>query len=305
LALWWSPDDVSACIGALRTAGLIEPAAELTLLGEGFGSVALETSDQVVILVAKNEIGARARRVSVSLLPEVGPVLPCEAPSPLWSIDLAVGIPWGAWGYRKLPGRVMTDADAPDTPQSVAEDIGRFVAALHKFPVHRAEEAGAPEVQELHDDLRLLRAQVVPVLRQRLREDEFLRVEEWWRRFIEVSLERLPSVLTHGDLFPQNLLVSDDNSRLTGVLDWGDAAIADSAYDFATLQAFGNRFSELAMSSYLTQGVSKPEGFETRVQLYWELRSSSFFSLRASIRENDEVEIEHCLQELRGGPILS
>jgi len=305
MTVWWSADDLAACKSALRDSGLIEPAAELTLLGEGFGSAALETKDGVVILVAKNEIGTGARRLAVSLLPEVAPTLPCETPRPLWSIDLAAGIPWGAWAYRKLPGQLLTDANAPDTPLPVAVDIGKFVAALHKFPVDLAVRAGAPEAHALHDDLRLLHTRIGPLLRERLRDDQYPRVEDWWQNFLDPSLKRLPPVLTHGDLFPQNLLVSDDGSRLTGVLDWGDAAIADAAYDFATLQAFGSRFAEVAISACLSQGSSKPEGFDARVQLYWELRSSGFFSLRASIRENDEAELQHCLQELRDGPILA
>ena len=59
------------------------------------------------------------------------------------------------------------------------------------------------------------------------------------------------------------------------------------------------------MSSYLSEGGCKPEGFEGRVHIYWELRSSSFFSLRASIREKDEAELQKCLQELRDGPLLA
>jgi aminoglycoside phosphotransferase (APT) family kinase protein len=297
--------DLAACISALRESGLVDSYGLLTMLGEGFGSAALESGNGVVILVAKNEIGARARRVCVSLLPEVSHSLPCETPRPLWSVDSVPGMPWGAWAYRKIPGNLLTDANAPETPLSIADDIGRFLAALHKFPVGEALKAGAPETQELHDDLRLLHAQITPVLRHRLRDDEYSRVEDWWRRFLEASLVRLPLVLTHGDLFPQNLLVSDDSSRLTGVLDWGDAAIADAAYDFATLQVFGSPFSEVAMSSYLSQGGSRPDGFDGRVQLYWELRSSSFFSLRASIREKDETELQKCLRELRDGPILT
>jgi aminoglycoside phosphotransferase (APT) family kinase protein len=295
----------SASLHALNSAGLVDSHGLLTLLGEGFGSAALESENGVVILVAKNEIGARARRVCVSLLPEVSHTLPCETPKPLWSVDSVPGMPWGAWAYRKIPGNLLTDANAPETPLSIAEDIGRFVAALHKFPVGEAVKAGVPEAHELHDDLHLLHAQIGPALRHRLRDDEYSRVEDWWRHFLEASRVRLPLVLTHGDLFPQNLLVSDDSSRLTGVLDWGDAAIADAAYDFATLQVFGSPFSEVAMSSYLSEGGSKPEGFEGRVHIYWELRSSSFFSLRASIREKDEAELQKCLQELRDGPLLA
>jgi hygromycin-B 7''-O-kinase len=40
-------------------------------------------------------------------------------------------------------------------------------------------------------------------------------------------------VLIHGDLAPQNLIADDD--RLTGIVDWGDALLADPATDFAKM----------------------------------------------------------------------
>ncbi|MBN6054461.1 phosphotransferase, partial [Nonomuraea sp. RK-328] len=42
-----------------------------------------------------------------------------------------------------------------------------------------------------------------------------------------------PQVLVHGDIAPQNLLVSPGTARLTGIVDWGDAQWADPATDFA------------------------------------------------------------------------
>jgi aminoglycoside phosphotransferase (APT) family kinase protein len=41
-----------------------------------------------------------------------------------------------------------------------------------------------------------------------------------------------PAVICHGDLHPQNVLVED--GRVTGVLDWPNAVIADAAYDVAS-----------------------------------------------------------------------
>lgn len=42
-----------------------------------------------------------------------------------------------------------------------------------------------------------------------------------------------PRALVHGDIAPQNLL--EAGGRLTGIVDWGDAAWADPAIDFAKM----------------------------------------------------------------------
>ncbi|GAA4905790.1 aminoglycoside phosphotransferase (APT) family kinase protein [Nonomuraea thailandensis] len=44
-----------------------------------------------------------------------------------------------------------------------------------------------------------------------------------------------PLVLVHGDIAPQNLLVLPETARLGGIVDWGDAAFADPASDFAKM----------------------------------------------------------------------
>lgn len=44
-------------------------------------------------------------------------------------------------------------------------------------------------------------------------------------RVREGGLERLPLVLTHGDLLPSNLLVEAESGRLLGVVDWAEAQV--------------------------------------------------------------------------------
>ncbi|MGW1024183.1 phosphotransferase [Streptomyces sp. NPDC002577] len=42
-----------------------------------------------------------------------------------------------------------------------------------------------------------------------------------------------PHVLLHGDIAPQNIMVSPDSADLGGLVDWGDAVWADPAVEFA------------------------------------------------------------------------
>jgi aminoglycoside phosphotransferase (APT) family kinase protein len=60
-----------------------------------------------------------------------------------------------------------------------------------------------------------------------------------------------PRVLTHDDLFPEHVLVSSDGADVTGVLDWGDAALGDPAIDFF-FAGFcgGDRFLEAVVERY-------------------------------------------------------
>lgn len=57
----------------------------------------------------------------------------------------------------------------------------------------------------------------------------------WFDR-LEAHIPVVPGLrLVHGDVAPTNLLVDSDSHRLTAILDWGDAARADPATEFAKL----------------------------------------------------------------------
>jgi len=305
MALWWSADDLAACMSALRDSGLIEPAARLTLLGEGFGSAALESQNGVVILVCKNEIGAESLRVSTALLPELGPSLPLAVPRPLWSVDAGEGLPWGAWAYEKLPGRLMTNADCLTHEVTLAREIASFLSSLHTFPTQLAVALGVPSREAFWVMLRKVRGDIDDTLRERLALHEYLRVQAWWDAFAtDEALFAAPEALVHGDLWPDNMLVSEDGDHLLAVIDWGDATVLDIAYDFAPLHHAGDHFAATCLQAYLETGAETDPTFEHRVGRYRQLRGSSFFSLRAAVRQDDEQELQDCLHELRSSPVL-
>ena len=65
----------------------------------------------------------------------------------------------------------------------------------------------------------------------------------------------------HGDLGAEHLLVAD--GRLSGIVDWGDAAVFDPAVDFARLlRDFGQAFLDDTVAAY---GGPPDEGFAERV----------------------------------------
>ena len=307
VGIWWSPDDVSASVAALRTSGLIEEAAELSLLGEGFGSLALESENGVVVLVCKNEIGAESRRVSTVLLPELAPALPVAVPQQLWSVDVADGLPWGAWACEKLPGRPMTNADCLAHEATLGHDIASFLSSLHAFPAELAIALGVPSREAFWAMLRKVHSDIDDTLRERLTLHEYLRVQAWWDAFAtDEVLLAAPEAPVHGDLWPDNMLVSEeDGARLSGVLDWGDATVLDIAYDFAPLHHAGDGFATRCLEAYVEIGGVTDPTFEHRVRRYRELGGSSVFSLRAAVREDDEAELQDCIAKLRSSAVLA
>jgi aminoglycoside phosphotransferase (APT) family kinase protein len=57
----------------------------------------------------------------------------------------------------------------------------------------------------------------------------------WFGRLAARRSESGPAVLIHGDIAAQNLMADPVSGALTGLIDWGDAALDDPATDFAKL----------------------------------------------------------------------
>jgi aminoglycoside 2''-phosphotransferase len=277
----------------------------LRWLNEGFGSAAFETDDGFVVLVAKTDMGANSRRVTMALTPMLARDVPVAVPQPIWSIEVAPGLPYGAYAYAKLPGRPWTRHEAAAAPWKIAGQVAAFILAVNSLPVSRAPELGVLSFEAFWQDTLALRVQTKGTLRDRLSSEEFSAVESWWDRFsADEALQNAPRCLVHGDLWWENLLVDEPGERLLGVIDFGDAAVIDPAYDFVPLQESGGSLLSACLSSYRALGGDVDDGLEHRLQRWWELRSASFFSLRASILAEDEGEIRDSVSKLRRSPIL-
>jgi macrolide phosphotransferase len=60
--------------------------------------------------------------------------------------------------------------------------------------------------------------------------------------------------LVHGDLHPGHILI-DENSRVTGFIDWTEASVTDTANDFvAHYRTFGEKELEKLISHYKLAG---------------------------------------------------
>jgi len=114
--------------------------------------------------------------------------------------------------------------------------ITRFLAALHSIPPQGLDLPG--------DEIgRLDLARRLPEARARLEEIGQLQLVADPRplpRILETASEAIPprtGVLVHGDVYALHLLV-DAESRVTGVIDWGDVHLGDPAVDLAVAHSF-------------------------------------------------------------------
>lgn len=292
--------------------------APLTVLGTGFGSFAVETSDGVIFRIARHAGAARGHAREVALLPLLGSRLPLAVPDPRWRIEPHDGLcgsepqshcssrfAFGAIGYRRLSGRPLTpDWLARSDEQNVANQMAAFLAQLHAVPVEDAELVGLPRADRDGQAFEALRDTVLPLLRKVLAEDELQLVRAWCDEVLADSeLDRFEPALRHGDLWYGNVLVDEATGTLTGVLDWENAAIGDPAKDLARQLHLGSRFAEAVLRSYEAQRERTDPTLRHRIRRRWELLE--FEGIQTAGALDDADELTETIQKLRAGPILA
>ncbi len=131
--------------------------------------------------------------------------------------------------------------------ERLARQLGEFFTRLHAFPRERAAALGVSDLELWDDQYRELVEFCRPLLGPR--------TESWLTQAVERfhaegGTAGAPRVLIHGDIAPQHLLLDDDGA-LAGVIDFGDAMVADPALDFAgLLNEFRWPFVEQVLAHY-------------------------------------------------------
>jgi aminoglycoside phosphotransferase (APT) family kinase protein len=161
-----------------------------------------------------------------------------------------------------IPGRALSKAsvDALDaTPMAaVARSVGSFLAALHAIPWERV-----PREVPRYDD-----GAFADELRSRCEHELFPLLDGAARRRASAELAALrrlvarPSVLCHADIGGN--VIYDEVTGGVGVIDFGEAMVAEPVYDVASLSVLGDTFVRVAADAYPLLGECLPEASVVR-----------------------------------------
>jgi len=137
---------------------------------------------------------------------------------------------------------------------SIGKDMGRFLKALHSFPVARAREMNMNSLVSSEDY-----GQWFKLFNEKNRVNTFLYLtneeQQWVEKLVSefVSLtERYPFDLkvTHSDMLPEHFIVDENTHKLNGIIDLA-GRIADPANDFKFFDRYGDDFLKSAYETYL------------------------------------------------------
>lgn len=277
--------------------------APLRLLDHGWRSSAVATAGGAVFRIGRNAAATAGYRKELRLLPFLRRKLPVPVPQPNWHAEPCQRFRFGAIGYPMLPGAPLRpEWLTPAHEARIAADLGAFLAALHRIDAAQAAAAGAP-ASSSGRAFAALATEMLPALRSVLTPREYAVVVDWWGALLaDGTMHAYAPTLRHGDLWYGNVLIDERAGRVSGVLDWEEAAIGDPAQDFATQFHLGDRFAALVIDEYRAAGGIVDGDLPRRARKLWELRT--FGGIAFSVRHDDPLELEESIAKLRAGPVL-
>jgi aminoglycoside phosphotransferase (APT) family kinase protein len=150
---------------------------------------------------------------------------PTPTPVALGEPGAGYPLPWSVQTW--LPGVVATDQD-PGESVAFAQDLAEFIRGVRTIDTRGRKFTGNGRGGDLqsHDEW------VQTCFRQSEQLLDVPRLRRMWRVMRELPQGAAAEVMTHGDLIPGNVLVS--NGRLAGIIDVGGFGPADPALDLVS-----------------------------------------------------------------------
>jgi len=221
--------------------------ARTELLGEGWDFQVFEVDAKWLFRFPKRETSEAKLNMEHKLLSGLGEWVSQPVPNYEYFYESHESSIRPFAGYRKLPG-ISGDTSKNVDRNRVARQMGEFLSGLHAYPVDKAREAGVPDAPDLVAHWREKSVEQLSRLNG-LNMDRGLLL-----RFLEndspESFQGSPG-LAHYDLYAEHILIDTSSGEVSGIIDWGDAVIADPAIDFASLYAwYGESWLEKVLEHY-------------------------------------------------------
>jgi len=157
-------------------------------------------------------------------------------------------------GYRMLPGEplwrdTLQSINDDETLQRLAAQLAGFLKELHTIPV---EKIGMDlPVNDSVKEAEKLYAEIRTHLFRFMRPDACAWAANHFETYLNTpDLHSYPLALQHGDFGGSNILYDRTSQTISGVIDFGFAALGDPALDIAAASTFGESFFNRFYSIY-------------------------------------------------------
>jgi len=201
-------------------------------------------------------------------------------------------------GYQMIEGEELTltrmDALSESERDNLAQGIGAFLSLLHS-PEYLNRLSSEIKLRSLDDQWTDLREQVMTLGQAYFSSEDLKRIELFFKSFFDTYDSGIDPVITHSDFTSDHILI-DKSDKLTGIIDFGDLAIGDRAFDFTGLYAeYGRTFTEKVIDAY--EGKID-DNFMARIETFY-MKQVPLHGFLHGIQTGNQAEIDLSIEAIK------
>lgn len=176
-------------------------------------------------------------------------------------------------GYKQIKGKFLNpelyETLSDEEKQLLKQDIAIFLKQMHSLDTTEIKEYVIDNKQNILEEYQLLR----DTFYEHLTEKEKDYIESFMNRLSSTTIFNSKKCLCHND-FSCNHLLLDENDRLCGIIDFGDAGIVDEYCDFMYLledseEEIGPEFGEDIINIYGDINIDKAKEYQDVTEQYY------------------------------------
>jgi len=202
---------------------------DLVHLDAGWDNEIFRLGPDLLVRLPRRSVAAPLIESEQRWLPDLAPHLPLPISVPVRTGVPSAAYPWHWSVSRWFPGRSAL-TEPPADPAAAAEQLGRFVACLHR-PAPSGYPANPYRGIPLAGRDELTRSAIVQVDRDQPGSIDAASALACWEHHLALEPWGGPALWLHGDLHPHNVIVHE--GAVAAVIDFGDITAGDPATDLA------------------------------------------------------------------------
>ncbi len=192
---------------------------------------------------------------------------PIPIPNLKLHIDKSLKFPYVTYPF--IPGvqfkKELASTFSQEEQLTITKQLAHFLSALHSFPLKKIKALKKYRLEDLKawkNRLEKIKQIVFPYIQS----NEKKWIERVFNNFFAVMKKsKIKPCVTHSDIMPEHIIVDPKKHSLSGIIDFGDIAIGDPAFDFTFLNKYGKDFLTKVYEEYK---LPLDQYFETRRQFY-------------------------------------
>ncbi|WP_179194911.1 phosphotransferase [Bacillus sp. EAC] len=202
-------------------------------IGEGFDNTVFKLNNEILLRFPRREVAVSILKIEQKLLPLIKNHIGIKTTVPFIHGKPSELFPWPFLGYNFIYGSPPNRLTKEDRIKMI-RPLAEFLKKLHAIPIENLSELDLPSDELKRLDITYRKPLLIKYVNQAI-QLKLIPFEKQMNQYIEKLTEiklSKPFVLVHGDLHFRNMIV-DQNNRLEGIIDWGDAHIGQREVDLS------------------------------------------------------------------------